>query len=569
MAEFALVDWVVVLAYLAVVVAVGFVTAQGQGSQRDYFLGGRQLSWWVVGLSIIATETSALTFIGVPAIAIGALSFDEETGKILMGGGNLFFMLLIVGYVIGRAIIAAYIVPLYFHGDVYTPYQLLTRAFGKEARYTAGFLSFIGIMTGAGVRVFVTAIPVMIVMQTYFEDWNLTLSILVIMIAAMLYTAIGGIKAVVWTDMIQYFIFVGGGLFAVFYVPTLLTGDLAAPSGAEGWGAVREVAGGAGVLDWWNSGFVGTAGAAAILERDPGDLTFMGLILGNLKNLLAGPYNIIMGLIPTTIGLIFAFGFDQLNVQRVLGCPDVAAGRKAIILSAILIFPQFLLFLMIGAVLFSYYQLNGMQFALPPWDPATVDPETGRGDLNGSFVFPIFIVSQIPPLVKGFLVAGILAAAMSSVSSAISAMASIMVMDFYRPLYGSSKDQDTELLISRFTTVIAGILLAVVAWLCMGFSELIALAFTVAGLTAGGILGAFVYGMIVKGGRPEPVVIGMIISFLFMVLLNIAMSKGWIWKINWPWHATIGMAICLSGCFSLRIVFAGEGGDFTKVEADE
>ncbi len=545
-ATFGLLDWTVVIAYLAVVLAVGAWAARGQADRRDYFLGGRQLSWWVVGLSILATETSALTFIGVPAIAFGSLAFED--GAFSVTGGSLFFINLIVGYVIGRVLIALYIVPLYFTGDVYTPFQLINRAFGRPARLTGAVLSLVGVALGAGVRVLVTAIPVTVVLQTTLPWWNMTLSIVLIMVAALVYTAAGGIKAVVWTDMIQYFIFVFGGLFALLYIPTLLTGDLAAPSGATGWAALREAAG--SHLDWWNPGILTGEALTAAAGPDPG----IGAVLrAQLAEIFTGPFNLIMGIFPGTIGIILAFGFDQLNVQRVLGCRNVADGRKAMLLSAALIFPQMLLFLLIGAALYAYYSLNGFDFGLPPWDPATA-AEGGIGKPRSDFVFPVFIVTEIPALFKGFLIAGILAAAMSSVSSALSAMASIFVVDLYRPFRKAAQSAGEELAFSRLVTVASGVLLGLIAFACMGAEFLLELAFMMAGLTGGAILGAFAFGMILGRAHHIPVIAGMLASFVFMVAYNVLRRNGWN-DINWPWDATIGMVVFLVVAFALLPAF--------------
>jgi Na+/proline symporter len=265
----------------------------------------------------------------------------------------------------------------------------------------------------------------------------------------------------------------------------------------------------------------------------------------NTKYLLNGPFNLLMGLIPMTVGIIFAFGFDQMLVQRILACRDVKQGRKAMILSAILIFPQFLLFLLIGAALYAFYNLNGMNFGeIMPWDPASVNPETGIGSLNGSFVFPIFIVNHMPVVMKGFMVAAILAAAMSSVAGALSAMSSIFIMDIYRPLVGKARSGKNEIFLSRVATIISGILLAAVALAAMGSTQLISLAFTVAGLTAGGILGAFMFGLWKKKGHDLPVIVSMIVSLIFMTLFWQARVWGYAWNVNWPWHTFIGTIIC-------------------------
>jgi len=544
-ASFGALDWAVVAIYFVGVMAVGLWAARGQGDKRDYFLGGRELSWWVVGLSIVATETSALTFIGVPAYCFGALSFDAA-GKLVVTGGNMLFIQLIVGYVLGRIIIAAYIVPLYFNGDVYTPFQLINRAFGRQTRFAAASIGVVGMSLGAGVRVLVSAIPVTIVMQTSWPSWTLTMSIMAIMLVALVYTAIGGIKAVVWTDMVQYFIFVGGGLFALYYIPSLLTGDRAAPSGAEGWSAVAELS--AAKLDFFRSGFLTGDALSAAVGDSP---TLAATAWAQIRNIFGGPFNIIMGIFPTTVGIILAFGFDQMNVQRVLGCRNVSEGRRAMILSAILIFPQFLMFLLIGACLYAFYAVTGFDFGnVPPWNPAKLNPETGLGSPTADYVFPLFIINHVPTVLKGFLIAGLLAAAMSSVSSVLSALSSIAIIDFWRPIRGTNSTPAQELYLSRVATIFAGVLLVVIAFACEGAPFLLDLAFKLAGLTAGAILGAFLFGMWKKRGHAGPVIAGMTVSFFFMIIYNMTRSYT---GIRWPWDAPIGMLVCFAVCWLASI----------------
>jgi len=294
-AAFGAIDWAVVVIYLLIVTGIGLWSARGQKSQRDYFLGGRNLPWWAVGLSIVATETSALTFIGIPAIVIGGLTLTEG-GALDAAGGNMFFMMTVIGYITGRVVVIGWIIPHYFKGDVYTTYELIFRAFGNRSRSLTSALAMVAITLGAGVRVYVTAIAMMVVVQAAGFEWFGILDALIIIMAfAIFYVALGGIKAVVWTDLLQYFIFVGAGLIALFYIPSLIQGDLAGPGGETGWSAVTAVAG--DNLKMWNSGFEEGGFRASI--RD-----------------IFSSHNLIAGLIAAPIGIIFAFGFDQLNVHQ-------------------------------------------------------------------------------------------------------------------------------------------------------------------------------------------------------------------------------------------------------------
>jgi len=413
-ASFTIADTVVVVGYLLAMVGVGLYMSRGQKSTRDYFLGGRNISWWAVGLAIIATETSALTFIGVPAMAFGAMS-RNAAGRLVVGQGNIGYLQIIIGYVIARIIVAIMMVPHYFKGDVYSPYQILMKNFGKGPRYLASWLFLIGGSLGAGVRIYVTAIPVMILFRVFYPGWGILESIMLFTIISIIYTYIGGIKAVVWTDVIQFGIFVIGGIFALLYIPSLLKGGL-----GEMWRVGKET----GRLEWINDGVV------SIKEfKGAGGQGFWSFIWVNIKEIFSGggKFNIWMGLIGATIGVMCSHGVDQLNVQRVLTCRSAREGKKALILSAVLIGPLFFIFLFVGVALYAFYSANGFNFGINPWDP-TVAGSAPKAD----FVFPIFIITHVPPLLKGLLIAGILAAAMSSISGALSALGSVGVMDIYR-----------------------------------------------------------------------------------------------------------------------------------------
>src|SRR5436305_9224923 len=219
-------DWGVIVVYLLGIIGLGVWFGRDQHTTRDYFLGGKNIQWWGIGLSIVAAETSALTIIGVPAIAYG---------------GNLFFLQMIIGYVIARIILAIVMVPHYLKGEIYSPYQLFANTFGPAARQTAGGLFLISETLAAGVRVYVACIPVQLMLGI-----NLLPSILLFVTLSLIYTYIGGVKAVIWTDAVQFALFLIGGIFAIGYIPTLLDGGI---SGVLGEARV------AGKLHWFNPKF--------------------------------------------------------------------------------------------------------------------------------------------------------------------------------------------------------------------------------------------------------------------------------------------------------------------------
>src|SRR3954468_15021455 len=232
MKHLSIADWTIIAGYLLAIIGLGVWFGKDQRNTRDYFLGSKNIPWWGIGLSIVAAETSALTIIGVPAIAYG---------------GNLMFLQMIVGYVIARIILAIIMVPHYFKGEIYSPYQLFANTFGPAARQTAGGFFLVSETLAAGVRVYVASIPVKLMLGDKllgFGTGNPILgAILLFVMLSLLYTYIGGVKAVIWTDALQFGLFLLGGPYALIYIPSLVEG------GAR---AIFSQASEAGKLHWLN-----------------------------------------------------------------------------------------------------------------------------------------------------------------------------------------------------------------------------------------------------------------------------------------------------------------------------
>ena len=479
-------DWIVIVAYLAGIVAFGVWCGRGQKSTKDYFLGNKSIPWWGVGLSIVATETSALTFIGVPAMAFGV--------------SNLAFMQIIIGYVIARIILAVVMVPHYFKGEIYSPYQLFSEAFGPGARRTAGGFFLIAATLAAGVRVYVTCIPLQLMLG--FSENQILIVILIFVILSLAYTYVGGVKAVIWTDAVQFILFTLGGVFTLFYIPSLVDG---------GFSGALETAKAAGKLEWFHGTFS-----------------------------LSMPFNIWMGIIGATVFVMSTHGADQLIVQRVLSCKNVQDGRKALIMSAVIIFPMFLLFLLTGTMLWVYYQqFPNMPIAIPE-----VRPGVGKND----YVFPIFIVTMVPNVLKGFLIVAILSAAMSSVSSALSALASVSTMDFFKPFAKKERSEEFYLQFSKYSTVFWAVMLIGVAYMTQQVDSVLNAAFSLSGLTTGAMLGGLILVLLWKHGSAMPVVVGMLVSLASMTVIKTYLEK----EVAWPWYTLIGALITFAVATVLR-----------------
>jgi SSS family transporter len=495
-------DWFVILFYLAGIIGLGVWFGRDQRTTRDYFLGSRNIPWWGIGLSIVAAETSALTIIGVPAMAFG---------------GDIAFLQMVIGYVLARIILAIVVVPHYFKGEIYSPYQLFADKFGPAGRRTAGGMFLISETLAAGVRVYVASIPVKLMLG----DKVLSLgtgdpifgAIFLFVALSLVYTYIGGVKAVIWTDAVQFGLFLLGGLFVLYYIPTLVGG------------AFSQAAAG-GKLHWLN-------------VIPPAGVPWKTFLLGS-------PFNLWMGVIGGTVMVMSTHGAEQLIVQRVLACRNVSDGRKALMLSAVCVLPLFLIFLLVGALLWTFYQGHPFQIPLP-------EVKKGSGIGANDFIFPIFIMTEVPHVLKGFLIVAILSAAMSSVSSALTSLASVSTMDFVRHGLGG-RSEEFYLRFSKYSTVFWAVALVLVAYVSREAKFVLNWAFSLRGLTGGALLGGLLLAVLWKKGRGTPLVAGMLTALVFMLLVLMlpkwdATRDFWMrWvgtEIFWPWYTLIGASVTL------------------------
>src|SRR4051812_35929259 len=259
-------DWIIIVLYLLGIIGLGVWFGKDQHNTRDYFLGSKNIPWWGIGLSIVAAETSAVTIISVPAIAFGS---------------NIALVQMIIGYVIARIILAVVLVPHYFKGEIYSPYQLFANAFGPSARQTAAGFFLLSETLAAGVRVYVACIPIKLMLGDkvlgFLTHDPILGAILLFVLLSLLYTYIGGVKAVIWTDAVQFGLFLAGGIFTLCYIPRFFSG---------GMSEVFHQAAAGGKLHWLNGAFT-----------------------------LSAPINIWMGIIGGTVMVMSSHGAEQLIVQ--------------------------------------------------------------------------------------------------------------------------------------------------------------------------------------------------------------------------------------------------------------
>lgn len=477
-------DWAVVIAYIVGTTIVGHHLKGKQHSTRDFFLGGRNMPWYAVSASTIATTISAVTFVGVPAI-------------VYADGGNFVYLQLALGGLIARILVAFFLVPLYYEKEFYSPYDYMTDRLGPVVgRITAGMF-FLGGILGQGVRVYATALVLELI-----TGWTMAESVVVIALFAVLWTWMGGIAAVIWTDFVQFFILVGGGIAALFYVSGALP---------EQWGSLVAIGQEAGKFDVFD------------FSTDPRvAFTFWAA-------LFAMPFQ-----------NVAVYGTDHLFVQRLLCCRNQREAQKAVLWSTVgELVP--ILMLTVGVGLFAFYQY----FPL-------ADELSGLVEERGDRIFPVFIISEIPTGLKGLLIAGTLSAAISSLDSILAALSQISLTMFYKPFIRPEADEPHLLKISRLLVIFWGAVLAFMAWLFTATElDLITLAFSMTTYTWGPMLGLFLLSMAAPRYRVANIARSVVLSILLVLLINepeiLNPIFGTVFNaplLAWPWLFPIGSLFC-------------------------
>ena len=438
-------DLGIVVAYLLGVTALGmrFRRKQGaapagdnQSATRDYFLGGRTAPWWALAFSIVATETSTLTIIGTPAISYG---------------GNLTFIQLVFGYLVGRVLIVLFLLPGYFRGEFFTAYALIEKRFGRKMRAVAASTFLLTRAVAEGVRVAATALVISVVLGT-----SVHLAVVLVIALTVLYTFEGGMKAVIWTDVAQLLLYLTGSAVTFFVLLHRIPG---------GWTEVAQVAAATGhklqFLDFsWN---------------------------------LTTKYTFWSGVIGGAFLTMASHGTDQTIVQRLLAARNESDSRKALLTSGGIILIQFTVFLLIGVLLFVFAQHT---------------PLLSAGDRPDS-ILPMFLVKEMPTGLAGLLLASIIAVAMSNASGSLNSLAASSVLDFSR-LRGQETDPARFMRLSRRMTLLWGLVLMGFGFLEWG--HLLEAGLTVAALPSGCLLGLFLLGTFARRANATGALVGMFLG---------------------------------------------------------
>ena len=482
-----LVDLAVILAYLAGITWFGARFRRSQHSLRDYFLGGRTAPWWAIAFSIVSAETSTLTVIGTPSLAFN---------------GNFGFLQVVFGYLVARVLIALLFLPHYFRGEMFTAYELMQRRFGERMRrFTAGVFLMLRALA-EGVRAFALSIVIGVVLAPVYREvgvaaWAEVGSILLIVALTLFYTFEGGMSAVIWTDVVQMVLYIGGAVLSFFVILGEIHG---------GWGHVLAAAGAAGKFQIFD--FRVSAGAAFFARN----------------------YSFWAGLIGGCFLTTASHGTEQLMVQRYLAAPSEADARKALLGSWLVIFFQFALFLVIGAMLWVHY--GDLHLAAPKL---------------ADTLYPAFVWNNLPPGVAGLVIAAILAAGMSNLSAALNALASTTIMDFHRPLAGHGAVSDTDQLrLARWATVAWGAVLVAIGLVARHWGSVLEAGLSIASVLYGSLLGVFFLGLLTRRVGEMAAIVAMAAGLVFMLYVKLGTHIAFTWWVPIGTLATFAVGLIAS-----------------------
>jgi SSS family solute:Na+ symporter len=479
------IDLGIIIAYLAGVTWLGAHFRTSQKSLRDYFLGGHSAPWWALALSIVSAETSTLTVIGTPTLSFA---------------GNFAFLQLVLGFFLARVVISVLFLPQYFRGEMFTAYELMRRRFGERIRrLTAGTFLLLRTMAES-VRVFAMSLIVAIILGT-----GEVTSILVIVSLTLFYTFLGGLTAVIWTDVMGMLLYVGGAVASLIVILHQIPG---------GWEHVSAVAGAAHKFQIFDFRFALTA------------------------EFFARRYSFWAGLIGGCFLTTASHGVEQLMVQRLLAAKSENQSRAALFSSWFVIAFQFTIFLLIGVLLFVYRT----DAYLPP--PSAPDR-----------VYPEFVWQHLPVGLAGLVMAAILAAGVSNLSGALNALSSTTVMDLYRPVAGQHEESH-YLRIARWSTIAWGGILFTVGLVARHWGSVLEAGLTIASILYGSLLGVFLLGLLTKSVREPAAMTGMLAGLIMMLYVRFATH------IAFTWYVLIGTtATFATGWVTSRLL-----GDFSRPE---
>jgi len=463
------IDVAIIVVYILACTALGgWIGGKGEQGLKGYFLGERNMPVWAVMISIVATETSTVTFLSVPG----------EAYK-----GNFEFLQLPMGYLVGRVIVSVLLLPSYFRGQIETAYQVLGNRFGQATRRTASILFLFTRCLADGLRLFLAA-----TVLSFVTGWSILSAIIAVEVATVVYTYLGGVKAVIWADVIQFSVYIAGALIALYVLIGKLPG---------GWDQLTGALQSADKLRVFDFHF---------------DLT--------------KPYTFWAGMFGGMILNTATHGADQMMVQRYLAARSQRQAATALIASGFVVLAQFALFLFIGASLYVFFNEFPPAAAIAKSDEA----------------FSRFIVDFLPVGIKGLVIAAIFASAMGVLSGSLNASASTFINDLYRPISGDENERRLVRL-SKLMTIGFGVVQASVAWWATGLEQsVVANALAIASFTTGILLGLFLLGILTRSVGQGAALVGLAFGVSAVTFAKFGAPYVFGAELAWPWFALVGSA---------------------------
>lgn len=502
------VDVAILVVYLLGVTLFGIWLGRGQKDVAAYLLGDRNLPWWAVLFSIVATETSTVTFLSIPG-----LTYAKD--------GNMLFLQLTLGYIVGRFVVVYLFLPHYFRGDLYTAYEVLDRRFGGATKQVSSILFIVTRNLADGLRLFLTAI----VLEQVFgiELW---IAVIAIGLFTMVYTFAGGLKSVVWNDCIQFFVYVAGAVLALLMILAYLGARSTEISALwanipGGWETMTDYA------------------------RSHGKFRLLDFSFDLSRN---HTFTFWSGLIGGTFVALASHGTDQLMVQRYLSAKNERVAGWALGLSGFVVAAQFALFLLIGVGLACFFDM------FPP----------EREFASTDQVFSAFVVRYLPVGIVGLIVAAVFSAAMSTVSGSLNSSASAALNDLYIPWRGANPSPQHLLWVSRILTAVFGVFQIAVGIAGQGLIRgddfaVVNAVLAIASFTIGVILGVFFLGVLTKRATQPAALAGLLVGLVTMGVVVFTT------KLAWPWYAILGSSITfVTGCLAMP-GRTGRGGESVEV----
>jgi solute:Na+ symporter, SSS family len=517
-------DIFIIVLYFVIVLSIGLFKGRKENTMEGFAIGGRQIPWWAVLASILAAEISAATFLGAPGEGYALRNFT--------------YAQLAIGTVLARVIVGYVFIKPYYDYRVVSIYEFLTVRFGTTTKNWASGIFLITRALASGTRLYVAAVILVLSYEMYtgvkptpIQELQIYIVALVIItVLTTAYTAVGGIKAVVWTDVIQASVMFGALGFAIWYLLYQIPG---------GWNGALQLLNNPKDLKVFDSGIVPEVG-----------------FWGNVKGILETEYTLWAAFLGSTFITMATHGTDQDMVQRMLTAKNHHRSRLALILSGLADIPIVMAFLLIGILLWVFYQTHP-------------DPNL---PIKNPHVFAYYILHELPQGVRGLLVAGLFATAMGSLSTALNALATSFTKDWYIPFIRPNASEQQIVRSARWSTVIFAIILIIIgsltAWavIVMPKSRIIPIVLGIFGYTYGSLLGVFLVGMLTKTrGNEKGNVLAMICGFVVVAILSglhndvLALTglpqfpkPYWLPVIEFPWRVMLGTLVTFSIAISFR-----------------